>query len=401
MIEQQYIKLMLAHEFYAENKSKVPLEVFSENARKALALIMWAHEKFERDFTLDEIKQLFFSQNPSLTTAQKNNFDIFLSNVEEADITKPDIAAYVLAGLWRQYVGTKVITLGSKYINGETDDLKELTKYVEHSGLEPFSELDAEPTTTELNELISMDADIPRWKFNIRSLSDRVSGIAAGELMVVLARPEVGKSQFIINMVAGPGGFAEQGAKTHLIYNEEPARRQVQRMYSSYTGMQWQEILDNREVAQAEFNKIKHNIKPIDCVGMTLNELDKYCSVHRPDIIIIDQLDRVTPNGRYEASHERLAEIYSVARDIAKRYNIAMIGVSQASAEAEGKAEVHYSHAEGSKTAKAATADLIVGIGVAGENSPVRVLNISKNKISGWHGAIAVNTVPSLSRYVS
>jgi len=44
---------------------------------------------------------------------------------------------------------------------------------------------------------------------------------------------------------------------------------------------------------------------------------------------------------------------------------------------------------ENSKTGKAAEADLIIGIGNRTSNDPTnntRVLNISKNKITGWHG---------------
>ena len=44
---------------------------------------------------------------------------------------------------------------------------------------------------------------------------------------------------------------------------------------------------------------------------------------------------------------------------------------------------------ENSKTGKAAEADLIIGIGsntTADPTNNARVLNVSKNKITGWHG---------------
>lgn len=399
MIEQQYLKLMLSHEFYLSNKDRIPLDVFSDTSRELLDVMLWAHTKFARDFTLEEMKLLYFSQNPGLTTSQKNNFSIFVDNLEDVDVTRPDIANYVIAGLWRNYNGARIIALGSKYINGDTDDLSDLIKFADNGTLVQFDNSDIPPVPMDLQSLIELEKNIPRWKFNIPALNNKVPGIAAGELAVVLARPEVGKSQFIIHSVAGPGGFASQGAKVHIIYNEEPARRQVERMYSAHTGMQWQEILDNIPEAEKEFSKIKDNIRATDVVGMTISSLDRYCNLHKPDILIVDQLDRITPTGHYEASHERLAEIYSAARDIAKRHNLALIGVSQASAEAEGVSEVHYSHAEGSKTAKAATADLVIGIGPVASNPAVRILNLSKNKISGNHGAVAVTVTPSLSRY--
>ena len=57
---------------------------------------------------------------------------------------------------------------------------------------------------------------------------------------------------------------------------------------------------------------------------------------------------------------------------------------------------------ENSKTGKAAEADLIVGIGNKFSNDPnnnMRILNVSKNKITGWHGAPSCVIDRYISRY--
>jgi hypothetical protein len=59
---------------------------------------------------------------------------------------------------------------------------------------------------------------------------------------------------------------------------------------------------------------------------------------------------------------------------------------------------------EGSKTGKAAEADVIIGIGKAAgggddEQNTERCLYISKNKLSGFHGAIYCKIEPEVSRY--
>ena len=83
-----------------------------------------------------------------------------------------------------------------------------------------------------------------------------------------------------------------------------------------------------------------------------------------------------------------------------------MIGVSQASADAEGRSRIDFSMLEGSKTGKAAEADLIIGIGKhtgnGDDDTPdhTRFINISKNKLSGYHGCIICNIQPEVSRYV-
>jgi RecA-family ATPase len=99
------------------------------------------------------------------------------------------------------------------------------------------------------------------------------------------------------------------------------------------------------------------------------------------------------------------AAIY--ARNIAKQHNCAILWMSQLSAEAEGKAQsLNQSMLEGSKTGKAAEADLMILIGktapVEGqeEESPVRYLVIAKNKLTGgWHGSMNVVLDGNISRY--
>ena len=92
-------------------------------------------------------------------------------------------------------------------------------------------------------------------------------------------------------------------------------------------------------------------------------------------------------------------------RELAKRHDCAVIGVSQASAEAEGKTRVDFSMMEGSKTGKAAEADVVLGIGKHsgtnedGEPDHTRFLTISKNKLSGYHGSIPVMIEPEIGRY--
>jgi replicative DNA helicase len=89
---------------------------------------------------------------------------------------------------------------------------------------------------------------------------------------------------------------------------------------------------------------------------------------------------------------------------MAKRHECALVAVSQASADAEGRTRLDFSMMENSKTGKAAEADLIIGIGKHGQSDDgepdtMRFLNISKNKLSGYHGVIPCNLLEN-GRYV-
>lgn len=361
---------------------------------------MKAHEKLGRDISIDELKELHFSWQPGLTTSQRNAIEILIDNIRISPELKADAGKLILQGLYRASLGRKIIKLGADYVNGDLEDLTELVK-LSSSVTTTFDDRFETPITTDVNQLLGELASQSNWKFNMPTLNEHLNGMSEEEFMVILARPEAGKTAFLTHIVSAPGGFAEQGAKVHILCNEEPAKRTMLRHMMAYTGMTKAEIEAKPDVANEKFAKIKDNIIMSDDVTMTLSKLDKYCSINKPDILIVDQLDRVSSSGMYESNHEKLAEIYSFFRETLKRHKIFGIGVSQASAEAEGKSVVTFSQAEGSKTAKGACADVVLGIGLINDSSDTRFLHLSKNKISGWHGKVAVKIVPQLSRYAA
>ena len=262
-----------------------------------------------------------------------------------------------------------------------------------------------EPTTDNIYELLAETSDDNRWKFNIETLARHVYGIGPAEFGIVFARPETGKSAFLISMIAGPGGFCQQGAKVLYLGNEERTTRTKLRAIQACSGMTREEITNNPDLAMSKYQAIKDRLIMKDVQEWDLDTINAYCEKIKPDAVFIDQADKITISGLYNSSHERLRELYRSLRELAKRHDCALIGVSQASAEAEGKTRVDFSMLEGSKTGKAAEADLIIGIGKASsgdDNEPDnrRFINVSKNKLSGFHGYVIAMIEPEVSRYV-
>ena len=94
------------------------------------------------------------------------------------------------------------------------------------------------------------------------------------------------------------------------------------------------------------------------------------------------------------------------ARNIAKEFNCAVFWLSQLSAAAEGLAMPDQSMLEGSKTGKAAEADLMILIGknrvIEGNEmeDKERHLNVAKNKLKGgFHGRITCQLDGETAQY--
>ena len=174
------------------------------------------------------------------------------------------------------------------------------------------------------------------------------------------------------------------------------------RAISCFTGLNKEQIIEDRAKTHEEWKKIKDNIKMIDTVDWTIQDIDSHCEKYKPDIIVIDQLDKINVSGTFARTDEKLRAIYTSAREIAKRRECVVIAISQASADAHNRDHISFDMMENSKTGKAAEADLIIGIGNRSSNDPtnnMRILNVSKNKITGWHGDPAVTIDKYISRY--
>ena len=389
MIEKQIIKLMLDKDFYTEYKGQVSRNVFQGSFGSLYDTIQKAHEKYDADISIDELYSLHTTVfNPALTRAAKEQFSELLEDIKETQEPSKEIADDIIKILIERDVAQKIAIEATEIFNGKPADFNMITNLIEkHKTGLPAEKLEA--VTNNITELLDELNVVSKWSFNLSVLKNNIGGIGPGNLMIAFARPETGKTAFWVSLVSAPYGFAEQGAKVHAFINEEPAVRTQMRAISSFTGLNKEQIVEDVDKAHDEWIKIKDNIKMIDTVDWSMDDIDSHCEKHKPDIIVIDQLDKVNMKGTYARTDEKLRAIYTSAREIAKRRECVVIAISQASADAHNRDHISFDMMENSKTGKAAEADLIIGIGNRASNDPTnnsRVLNISKNKITGWHG---------------
>ncbi len=404
MIEKQIIKLMLDKDFYTEYKGQVSRNVFQGSFGSLYDTIQKAHDKYDASISIDELYSLHTAVfNPALTRAAKEQFSELLEDIKETQQPSKQIADDIIKILIERDVAQKIAIEATEIFNGKPADFNFITNIIEkHKTGLPAEKLDA--VTNDIDELLDKLNVVSKWSFNIAVLKDGIGGIGPGNLMIAFARPEVGKTAFWVSLVSAPYGFAQQGAKVHAFINEEPAVRTQMRAISSFTGLNKEQIIDNINLARNDWANIKDNIKMIDTVDWSMDDIDSHCEKYKPDIIVIDQLDKVNMKGTYARTDEKLRAIYTSAREIAKRRECVVIAISQASAEAQNKDHISFDMMENSKTGKAAEADLIIGIGNKFSDNPdndSRVLNITKNKITGWHGSPGCLINKYISRFTN
>jgi len=392
--------------FYDDHRgAKCPDRLFSKDVRKIKHAIDKAMDRYERSVTPDEIEALFMSDNPTLTTAQKQAFTSLFSSIKREQTMGNDIAQEVLSKLFQQVVGEDVANLGFDMVNGDTATLESLRNLLERYGDDFIPNLNIEWDDITVETLMAKAELEARWTFNLPSVTRKVEGVSGGQLIEVGARPNTGKTSFHASLIAGPNGFAHQGAKCIILCNEEPTHRVGARYLTAAAGMTAREVRDNMQKAKALYEPVMNNIKIKEAGGRDMAWVESVCKSYKPDILVLDMGDKFGVTGNYAREDQALAACAIYARQIAKTYDCAVFYMSQLSAEAEGRAQLNQSMMQGSRTGKAAEADLMILIGkspsVEGqeEDSPLRHINIVKNKLNGWHGMVNCELNYQTARY--
>jgi replicative DNA helicase len=402
MIEKQMIRLMLNKKFYTQYKGILSPTVFSGDISSLYDTIQKAHDKYEEDIKVDELYSLHTAIfNPALTRAAKEKFSELVEDIKETQEPSKEIAKDIMRILSDRDLAQRIAVEATEIFNGKEANFTEITGMIDKHKTN-VSEDKNPAVTSDISEVIELLDVTTRWKFNIPVLKENVGGIGGGNLMIAFARPETGKTAFWVSLCAGPEGFCSQGAVVHAFINEEPAIRTQIRAISAYTGMTRDEILFDKVQAQRIWSDIKDNISMFDTVDWSIEDIDAHCEKNKPDIIVIDQLDKINVSGTYSRTDEKLRQIYTSVREIAKRRDCAVIAISQASADAHNRNSISFDQMENSKTGKAAEADLIIGIGRNANSdleNKIRTLCISKNKINGYHGEPVCTIRRGISRY--
>ena len=406
-MELALVRSLMDKSFYDEHRgARCPDRLFSKDTRKIKQAVDKAMDRYERTVTPDEIEALFMSDNPSLTTAQKQAYSSLFRKIKTEQKLGSDIAQEVLSKLFQQVVGEDIANLGFDYVNGSQTSLEPLRLLLEQYNDDFTPDLNVEWDDMEIETLIAKNALEARWHFNIPALTRQISGVNEGHLIEIGARPNTGKTSFHASMIAAPDGLAHQGASCIVLCNEEGSHRVGARYLTAATGMPMREIKNNPSRARDLYKPVKEKIKIKDATGRDMSWGESVCKSYKPDVVVLDMGDKFARTGGFARADEALKANAIHARQIAKQHKCAMFYMSQLSAEAEGKVLLNQSMMEGSRTGKAAEADLMILIAKnppkqddGDEEDIERHLNIVKNKLTGWHGMVNCQLNYQIARY--
>lgn len=399
------LKSCLKHDFYENNKLRLSEELFSSEHKEIFNIIDDAHSKTTEDITTSDILNVWESKHPVATEYQKEDFRTALKLIYKSEDVNDDIAKDVITELWKQNWARQGAEILLRISEGNQNAEQEFEEHLIKKDL-GFSPDDFQDcfVTEDIEELLKLTSDENRFKFNIHSLSNIVYGIGKKEFGCLFAVPEVGKTAFIASLCVAPGGFVHQGVKVLILVNEEDGGRTMLRSMQALTKTGKDEVRENLPKIKEEFDKIKSKFKIANVGSFEFSKIEALIASHKPDLVCIDQADKVHLRGSYNASHEKLRALYTSFRELAKRQDIALLVVSQASSEAQYKTKLTPFDMENSKIGKAAEVDLLIGISKHPQSQNedpdyTRFLSVCKNKLSGVHSTAVCFLNHDISTY--
>ena len=396
-MELSLLRSLMNKNFY-ENHSgdRCPDKLFSKDVQKIKHTLDKAMSQFDRDFSPNEIEAVFMAENPTMTTANKDKYHVIFSKLNDELPMGRDIAESVLSKLFQQAIGEEIANLGFECVNGSITSLQPLRDLVDRYDDNFVPRVSVTWEDISFERLLEAEENKYRWRINLSSLAQKIEGVNGGQLIEVGARPNTGKTSFHASLLAGKNGFIEQGANCVVLLNEEDYDRVIVRYLNASSDASSKDILKNKEKYFEHWRTRRMPwLKVKNASDYNMAWVESVCKYHKPDVVVLDMGDKFAD---YTASTMRIDEILKrnvvYARQIAKKYNCCIFYMSQLSAEAEGRVQLDQSMMEGSKTGKAAEADLMLLIArnpvITGqeEQDNYRYVNVVKNKLNGWHGMV-------------
>ena len=399
-IEKQILSACMIKDFFKETQDVVSKEMFANGVGTIFDTIASAQKKYDSDLDINTLIQLHRNKYPALPDSSREPIEEVIKELDKYKPMNKDILKDLIVDFWRKDKAHKISDLSADIWLGNSDDFTMLRSLVD-TAIEKTPEDDANFTKVEdtVKDYIEKWDEGFEFKFELQPLADKLNGAGRGNLGIVFARPETGKTTFCTYLVAE---YIRQGFKVAYFANEEPGRLVKGRVFSAYLRRSVDELKEHIEDSMIIYKKeIEPNFDLLEGRGISLIEIDKFLDIHKPDIVLIDQLDKTVINGNFIRLDEKLRALYEGSRTLAKKHQVLLWAVSQASYDAQGRQEVDFSMLENSRTGKAAEADLIIGIGknYGEEDDYIRHLCISKNKLNGWHGTVTCSIDIFRARY--
>ena len=277
----------------------------------------------------------------------------YLANLPEKAPTSANVQKYISIveekSMLRSLIKTanELVDLGYS----QTEDVEDIMDHAEkkifdimqnknQKGYTPIKDVLVE-SFTKLEELYNRKQPITGVPTGFTDLDYRTAGLHGSELILLAARPAMGKTAFVLNIAANA---AIRGNTGVAIFSLEMSKDQlVNRMLCSEAMVDSNKMRTGK-LEEDDWAKLASAIGPLsesnifidDTPGITVMEIRTKCRKLKMEkdigLVIIDYLQLITGNSKRGGSREQeISEISRSLKILAKELNVPVIALSQLS----------------------------------------------------------------------
>ena len=203
-------------------------------------------------------------------------------------------------------------------------------------------------TQADLEKLAQTKNEITGIATGFYDLDKITSGLHPNELIIIAARPAMGKTAFAVNLATN---IATQSKKTVALFNMEMGAEQLAMRMLSSIGQIDAYKLRNGRLEHNDWKRVNEAISRLadtklfidDTPGMTISEIRAKCrrlasSEGGLGIVIIDYLQLISGSAKYAGNRQQeVSEISRSLKTLAMELEIPVVALAQLSRTVEGR----------------------------------------------------------------
>ncbi len=199
-----------------------------------------------------------------------------------------------------------------------------------------------------LNELSQSDSAIPGLSTGLRDLDYKINGLNKGNLLLIAARPAMGKTSFALNIGLN---VAKKYNKTVAFFSLEMSREELaMRLLSGESFVDSQKLATGK-LSEEEWTKLcmasaslsQTDIRVDDNSAITVADINAKCRrLDNLGLVVIDYLQLMQGSGNGRQSDNRVNVVSDISRTLkvmAKELNVPVICLSQLNRAAETRTD--------------------------------------------------------------
>lgn len=204
----------------------------------------------------------------------------------------------------------------------------------------------------ELIRLRSSDNHVTGIKTGYNDLDRITNGFQRGDLIILAARPAMGKTAFALNLALN-ASFYNAGAIA-IFSLEMPAEALMKRILSAKSSVESNKLRSGN-ILDDEFNKLNESANELmatklfvdDSSNIKISEIFSKCrklrSEHGLDMVVVDYLQLISGSGRSGGDNrqQEISEISRSLKGLAREMECPVIALSQLSRSVESRPDKH------------------------------------------------------------